>query len=173
MMETSLNFGEVVKLIANETYIVIDALYLNEIKEHRSLLVSDSWKDNVRTIAFPYVDNPFAIYKSKREQFVIAQIKEVKFDPELAYDPSVFSSDTGIILFLAEKHLSEFVQNYDYETLTDSLIDLLNLNYWKNLILNYPAGEVAIVFSQGIDTLSDLNGSGIYQIYDNPQNQNH
>jgi len=91
-------------------------------------------------------------------------------EPLTRYQYVIKSSDTGIVVFLAEKHLSEFVQNYDYETLTDSLKDLLNLNYWKNLTVNYPVGEIAIVFSQAIDTLSDLNGSGIYQIYDNPQN---
>ncbi|WP_256012528.1 hypothetical protein [Desertivirga xinjiangensis] len=75
MKNLSLN-NESLQLNNGESYLIIDALYLDELKDKKVPL---SFNDTISWIreSFPYNDTPFAIYKAKSDLFSNEQIRKV------------------------------------------------------------------------------------------------
>lgn len=59
------------------------------------------------------------------------------YDTVIEGDTSFFSTDTGLIVFALEDVLMEFLKDYSYEDLVDSEDELINENYWKELVSKF------------------------------------
>ncbi|KFF12584.1 hypothetical protein [Flavobacterium hydatis] len=155
--------NEPLELDINKSYYIIDALYLNDIKDE-FLNKNSLPKDNdIRNNVFPYTDTPFAKYKANKKTFFVSQIKKVDYDEVVLGDTSFFSTDTGLIILLLENILIEFIKNYNYEDLVDSKDELINENYWKGLTLKFNPTDIGLILSD-MNSENDFDGSGTYRI---------
>ena len=159
-----LNMGDNITLLVGETYLVIDALYTNDLSQKLDSLKSENWYEDARKQIFPYVAAPFAVYVADSEFFTLDQIQSINYSKDLSPDKTVFVSDTDTVLFLDIRFLIEFLENFDYNELTDSLTDLFNVEYWNTLYLAYPPGAVGLLYSNAPESAVGLNGSGVYRI---------
>ena len=145
-------------------YIVIDALYINEIRAELAHLKRDDIFNEIRNIVFPYTYNPFAEFIPEEKVFRIDQIKNVDFDKIDVDDIGVFTTDSGVVIFVNKELFLDFVLKFDYDELVDSSTDLLNLDYWNSIINDFNLFDVAIIVSPGINTGTHFQGSGIYKL---------
>ena len=166
MNNISLN-GEPIFLQPEIEYFVIDALYLNDVRNAREKLSFDNIDEEIRQVVFPfpYTDTPFARFKPKKKEFNINEIKSVTYEEVLADKSLFFSTDTGLILFIAEKIFGDMLKNsdYDYDILVDSSLNPINIDYWDQLVNDYPPLNTALVVSPGINSEVDFKGSGLYK----------
>lgn len=163
MKNISLN-GEPIELSVTIKYIVIDALYINDIRSELGNLNKGNIFSEVRSVVFLYTDTPFAEYIPEEKVFNLDQIKKVDYDKIDMNDIGVFSTDSGVVIFVNKELFVDFVSKFDYDELMDSSTDLLNLDYWNSVIDNFNLFDVAIIVSPGINTGADYQGSGIYKL---------
>lgn len=160
MINISTN-SEQLELNKGKMYIVIDALYLNEIKVklHEAF---DSWKQ-VRQKVFPYTDTPFAEYVPLDSIFTLPQIIKLNYQDVVQKDLSVFSTDTGLILFVSKDVFWDVIKEYSYDDLVNSELELLNFQYWTELTSRYNYRDIALLTSFE-ESKYDFDGSGTYKI---------
>lgn len=160
MKNISIN-NENLQLNIGKTYIVIDALYLSEIKsEYKRTFQS---LKQIRENIFPYTDTPFAEYIAKDPLFTLSKISKIDYAEVIEGDKLVFSTDTGLIIFVNENILWDFVNDFDYEKLVNSEIELLNYSYWEQIISSYDYRDIAIMISFQ-ENKNEFDGSGTYKI---------
>lgn len=162
MDNISLN-GEVIKTKIGTSYLIIDALYLNDVKENIPNFCNDIISE-IRLNVFPYTDTPFAEYIAIDSTFDIHKIKKV--DNMSKVDASFFSTDTGLLVLINKNLLVDLLNSYDYDKLVDSPDpnEIINLIYWEQLKSNYDTDEVGLILAPGIDSGFDFEGSGTYRI---------
>jgi hypothetical protein len=151
-----------VKLKNNAMYYLIDALYINNIRERMSLLTEENIDSQIRGKIFPYTDTPFAKYYSKSEKFEISAIKDITRS-NIA-DDSCFSLDTGFLMFINESCFLQFVKTFTYDDLVDSLSDIIDFSYWDNMTKNYDYDDIALIISEGENSKYEFKGGGSYKI---------
>lgn len=155
---------EPIELTPNIDYVVIDALYINDIKKEIPNLDTQNIFGEIRTKVFPYTETPFAEYKCDEKVFSVSRIRKIDFNEIESTDIRVFSSDSGAIVFVNKKIFLEFVSRFDYNELTDATDHLLNINYWKNAVSAFDFFDTAIIVAPGVESQSEFDGSGIYRI---------
>lgn len=155
---------EPVELRCGIKYIIIDALYINDVKQELSNLSSDNLINEVRIKVFPFTDTPFVEYTPKMKFFTINQIKKVEYDQIDFSKNNVLSTDSGVLIFINEIIFIDFVTKFDYGELVNSQTDLLNIFYWRSIVNNYNLLDIAIVVSPGVDFGVEFDGSGSYMI---------
>lgn len=161
-MKSLPNNNEPLELSINKQYYVIDALYLTEIKSE--FLKANILPKDIRNEVFPYTDTPFALYKPNESTFYINQIIKVDYDEVVLEDFSFFSTDTGLIAFIFEDILIEFLKDFNYEHLVDSENDeLINEKYWRQLISKFNTTDVGLILAD-VNSENDFDGSGTYRI---------
>ncbi|OXE98199.1 hypothetical protein BC749_12022 [Flavobacterium araucananum] len=158
-MKSLPNNNEPLELSINKQYYVIDALYLNDIKSE--FLKANTLPKDIRNEVFPYTDTPFAQYKPEENIFYVNQIIKVDFDEIVLEDLSFFSTDTGLIVFISEDILLEFLKDFNYEDLVDSENELINEKYWKQITSKFKLEDIGLVIA---DLENDFDGSGTYMI---------
>lgn len=163
MNNISLN-KETLELRRGIQYIVVDALYINDIKEEISNLSSENIVSEIRNKVFPYTDTPFAEYIPTESIFNLEQIKKVDYNQIKTIDKSVLSTDSGVLIFIAEKLFENFVLKFDYGDLVNSSTNLINIDYWNSITSDYILSDVAILVSPGIDVGVEFDGGGTYKI---------
>lgn len=163
-MNISIN-KEPIKVKNNIEYIVIDALYIDDIREKWSELEKDDIINEIRNKVFPYTDTPFAQYISKNDTIGIEQIKRHNnISNEDIITPNMFSVDSGILIFINRNKIINFVSNFSYNELINYEIGVLNINYWKVITSDYSYEDIALILSPGIGSGIDFEGSGTYCI---------
>ena len=163
-MNISLN-KEPIKVNRNVEYIVIDALYIDDIKEKLLELRKDNIISEIKEKIFPYTDTPFAEYIPKNNEVNLNQIKKVEIiSYEEMMSTNTFSVDSGILIFINKKNLINFISDFSYNELINSITDILNINYWKDITNNYLYEDIAMILSPGVESGVDFDGSGIYKI---------
>jgi hypothetical protein len=155
---------EAINLKSGTKYIVIDALYINDIRQELSNIREKFKIDEIRSKVFPYTNTPFAKYTPLMDTFTLPQIRKVDFARIDDEEKSVLSTDSGVLIFIAENVFSDFVSKFDYYELVNSEIDLLNTDYWRTMVKNYNMTDVALVVAPGIGSGVDFEGSGTYRI---------
>ena len=160
MKNISIN-NEPLELSIGKSYYIIDALYLNDIK--KELLNTNNLPEDIREQVFPYTDTPFAQYKTNKNTFFVSQIKKVDYSEVILGDVSFFSTDTGLIIFIFEDILIEFIKDYNYEDLVDSEDELLNEKYWEKLVSKFNATDIGLILSE-MNSGNDFDGSGTYRV---------
>ncbi len=153
--------NEPLEVNIGKQYYVIDALYLTDIK--REFLKANILPKDIRNEVFPYTDSPFALYKPNDNTFYINQIIKVDYDEVVLEDFSFFSMDTGLIVFILEDILVEFLKAFNYEDLVDSKNELINEKYWKQLVSKFKLEDIGLVLADS-DLGIDFDGSGTYKI---------
>lgn len=163
MKNISLN-KEPIELTASIKYIVIDALYINEIRLEVSNLTNDNIFNEIRSTVFPYTETPFAEYIPMESVFTLDKIKKVDYDQIHSDDSSVFSTDSGVIVFVNEKIFIDFTSKFDYDELVDSSTELLNVGYWISIVNDFNLSDTAVIISPGANSGIEFDGSGTYKI---------
>lgn len=153
--------NESLELSIDKQYYVIDALYISEIKNE--FLKANTLPKDIRNEVFPYTDTPFAVYKPDSTIFYINQIIKVDYDDVVLEDLSFFSTDTGLIVFISESILIEFLKDFDYEDLVDSKNELINERYWKQIVSKFKLVDIGLVLADS-DSENGFDGSGTYKI---------
>jgi len=153
--------NEPLEVSIGKQYYVIDALYLTDIKSE--FLKANILPKDIRNEVFPYTDSPFALYKPNENNFYISQIIKVDYDEVVLEDFSFFSADTGLIVFILEDILVEFLKAFNYEDLVDSKNELINEKYWKQLVSKFKLEDIGLVLADS-DLENDFDGSGTYKI---------
>jgi hypothetical protein len=151
-------------LVCGVKYIVIDALYVNDIRQELSDLNVDEIFNEIRNKVFPYTDTPFVEYIPRKKTFTLNQIKRVNHNQLMSRDKSVLSSDSGVLIFINTLIFIDFVSKCDYDELVNSETELLNIDYWRSITKSYNLHDVAITVSPGINSGIDFDGSGLFKI---------
>lgn len=160
MKNLSIN-NESLELSIGNQYYIIDALYLTDIK--KEFLITNTLPKDIRKEIFQYTDTPFAQYKPKETIFKINQFIKVDYDDIILEDFSFFSTDTGLIIFILEDIFVEFLKDFNFENLVDSQNELINKQYWEQLISKFNVKSIALVLAEA-DSENDFDGSGTYKI---------
>ncbi len=151
-----------------ELYIVIDSLYLMEIKNNMSDLEKLDIREmlfKIRKEIFPYTDLPFAQYHSNSSLFNIEKIKKIDYYEALNTYQKAFSTDTGLIIFLNINIFKDFVIAFDYDALIDHHIEDINLKYWDSISEKFETNDLALVYSvEENDDIEFSGGGGDYII---------
>jgi hypothetical protein len=153
-----------IKLKIGQSYIIIDALYLMDIKEKLSKIDTIRLIDCIREIIFPYTDIPFAEYKSNLSSFTLNDLKKVDYEEVDISNRSFLCTDTGILIFVNENILLKFIELFDYSELVNSLIDIINIEYWDKLTNQFDEMDLGLMMSQSEDENEILNGGGTYKV---------
>lgn len=162
MKNISLN-KESIELAVDTKYIVIDALYINNIRLEYPDLISNDPFNEIRRKVFPYTDTPFAEYTSREPVFTVDKIKKADYDQSDS-GGNMFSTDSGVIVFVNEKIFIDFILKFDYDELVDSAAELLNLAYWNSIVKDFKLSDFAIIVSPGVNSEVEFDGSGTYKI---------
>lgn len=159
--------GESLALKPNEVYIAIESLYLDKIKQEIHNLKKDDLLNEIKNkiFTFPYTDLPFAKFTIGNNRFAINKITKINYDKITDLDKDkCFSTDTGLIILLVPRLIEIFVQNYDYKSLVDSIIEPINLCYWKRITACIPSNEIGLILAPGINSGFEFEGGGVYKI---------
>lgn len=150
-----------IKLRAREKYIVIDPLYLDDIRENLTLLDKNNLLLEIKEKVFLYTDNPFIEYVPLSEYFNINLISKVNdFDTIKGND--VVCTDSGMIIFINERVFLSLISRFSYGELTDSLTEIINQTYWKELMSIYDPYNLGLIIAPGLGL--EFDGSGVYRI---------
>lgn len=159
MNNISLN-KEPINLCIGRHYIVMDAMYLNEVKEYLEVLTDNNLLERLKKI-FPYNKIPFARILPSKGILHIEDIKEVDYDHIIDYE-HCFATDSALILLICQDKVISFLSQYNYYDLIDKIYESNNNEVWKNLQLNFLPGEIALVGAPGVNSGCDFIGSGTY-----------
>lgn len=162
MMNISIN-SEDIHLNIEKTYWIIDALYLNDIAKQDLSDVKDI-SQFVRQKIFMYNLNPFAYYKPKDKIFSVKKIKQLEYsviDKNNMED--VFSTDTGLVLFINENIIYTLLKYYNYDNLVDSMIDIINYEYWESIVNKFEQDDIALIMANDNNNF-EFVGSGLYRV---------
>ncbi len=164
MRNISLN-NESIRLKSNKKYIVIDALYIDNIRQIPFICdIDNNSLEILRTEVFPYTDTPFAEFNSCSEIFKIEQIKKINYHNINVKDNSIFSTDTGLIIFINKEIFSSFIKNFSYEDLVNSDLEIIDINYWDLITNDLDLDDVGLILSSGLNYGVDFSGSGTYKV---------
>jgi len=152
--------NENIVLYKHKRYWVIDASYLNSIKEEISSLDFAHLEDEIRSKIFPYTDYPYAKFTPDKEIFEIKKIKKIDNSNIGIQNDAAFSIDSSIIIMVENSIFLDLIPKYDYYQLTDSF-DEINISYWNNLIEQFGEYSLGLILATGNN---DFDGGGIYII---------
>ncbi|MCT4646086.1 MAG: hypothetical protein N4A74_13955 [Carboxylicivirga sp.] len=156
--------GELVHLEPQVDYLVIDTLYLEDIKEYIENNNDLFHLEEVRDHVFEFMEYPFAEIRVEDGEFLINRIIQVVDIAKVNDLSRCFASDSGLIILIKKSLFKEVVKNISYEMLTDHKSEILNLNYWEDLSTKYLLTDLALILAPGINCGFDFTGSGLYLI---------
>lgn len=159
--------GQYILLQEGKCYFVIDALYLDRVKQNIDSIDKSNVEEEIRARVFPYTEAPYTkicLPQTGGGQLKF-EIENIKRDDDEDDILGSFSSDTGVIIFIEESILIDFVVDFDYNHLVESgTAELINLDYWLGLEKKFGSSNCALILSPGINKGFDFNGSGFYKI---------
>lgn len=158
--------GEDIQLQSGKPYFIVDALYLDQIKNELSDNVNlSNLEDEIREKIFPYTETPFAVFTLEAlggtdiSKIEVSNIKRTEDVDSLS-----FSTDTGLIVILQKSILLEFLKSFNYNELVEGLNDPVNISYWLELEKKFGEHSCGLILSPGIKSGFDFDGSGQYKI---------
>ncbi len=153
-----------IKIKAEQSYIVIDALYLMDIKENLDKIDEIELINSIRKICFPYTDIPFAEITTSKPIFTIDNFKKNdNYEDVNISNNSLLSTDTGLLIFINKKILIRFIELFDYDWLVSSLTDIINIGYWDGITEQFNETDLGLMMSQSEEE-GILCGGGVYRI---------
>ncbi|GAA3915741.1 hypothetical protein GO495_19120 [Chitinophaga oryziterrae] len=157
--------GEDINLKTGKHFVIIDVLYVEDIrKEMGNLDLSNLYKE-IKDKIFPFAYAPFSRFLNKKPIFPISAIKDGRDEIGVNKDnPLFFSSDTGTLIFIAEDYFTDFISICDYDEIIEAVIPPYKRSFWDSITSRYPAGDIALVASPGLNSGYELVGGGAYKI---------
>lgn len=155
--------GESIHLRKGNTYIIIDALYLNDIRLNLDKINLGDLR-NVKESVSPYNKFPFGIINLKGYGLFEINVKDILSTDYDNGDESCFSSDTGLVLIFRVSDLVFFVSMIDYDSLADNALSPEKFTFWDELRKIGGEETCALLLAQDVKSGYDFNGSGIYKI---------
>lgn len=150
---------EHLKLDVGKTYLVIDSLYVNDIRDaFFNKYIEEYDYNEIRRIVFPYVATPFTFYNSGTPIFDVQQIEPAT---QSLNTGRCFSVDSGLLIFINTEIFFNLLPLFDFEELVETNNGLINISYWKKLTSNFKEIDLALVLASSDMTFS---GSGVYHI---------
>ncbi|MBC7851543.1 MAG: hypothetical protein H7Y31_17495 [Chitinophagaceae bacterium] len=164
MVNISLS-GEDIFLLTNRNYYVIDALYVDKLRERHSEIDWTNAENSIRNTIFPFSDAPFAIisFQQTNRNICAFPLNKIKKNPGDKIDEKSFSTDTGLILFIAQLILRDFIAHFNYAIFVED-IEGLGVQKWARIQRRYGDNECAAILSQGVYGNSEFDGSGMFRI---------
>jgi hypothetical protein len=157
--------GREISLLKNERFIVMDAMYLDEVRASGITIDYSNFIQEVKHKVFIYNKIPAAGMMSPDDGIMrIEWIRNVDYEEVKDSDESCFCTDTGLLLFIKEDLLQEFTLVFEREHLFDFRIGSLHYEYIQSLLDRFPMGSIGIVLEPGLDTGYDFTGSGCYRL---------
>ncbi len=156
--------GENILLHPNQNYIVIDALYLDSIRDGIDKIDLKNLITELREKVFPYTTTPFAEYTFIEKIFRYRYIRKFDYRKYPKHDRSVFSTDTSLLAFVNKKILNDFVPLFDFGELVDTGIEYINFPFWDSIITKFDFQDIGLISGQGINLGLEFESSGVYQI---------
>ena len=158
--------GEDILLRSGKSYFIIDALYLNDVKNGLTDVDTYDLENDIRRRIFPYTETPFAIIALDKigDGLQAIEIDKIKKAGDEDVNPRCFSTDTGLIIILEKSIFLEFLTHFDYDKLVEGLSEPINLSYWTELEQQFAAYNCGLILSPGIKSGFDFDGSGLYKI---------
>jgi hypothetical protein len=147
----------------NCKYVLIDALYINNIKKRIKDIDPNLLIEDYKNIIFPYARFPYAIYNNTSTTFEISRIKRNNYEFDDSNSAIFLDSDTGILIIIKENQLLNFAEKFDFGKLVDS-DDLVNLNYWEEITQDYLETDIGLIAHQLGRNQTDLSGGGEYMV---------
>jgi hypothetical protein len=147
-------------------YVVIDSLYLMEIKKYIydfNDLDGQELITRITNEVFPYTDLPFVLFRPCDSNFSINRIEKVNYSDELVNSKNAFSGDTGLIIFLNFNILKEFIEKFDYDLLVNHPIEDFDIEYWNTIVEDFNLEDIALVCSSITNDTQVFDG-GTYKI---------
>lgn len=163
-------YGEDILIKVGKLYYVIDALYLQKIKEELPNISINDIEAEIKSKIFPYTEAPFAIISFNNTGDLLASIKvsQIKKGDEENISTTSFSTDTGLVIIIEKPIFLDFLNLYDYDKLVEGDIELLNKDYWEQLQQNFGIYQCGVILAPGTKSEFDFDGSGLYKITDIP-----
>ena len=157
---------EQIQLKLGVKYIVIDGLYINDIKSELDKLDINNLENDIREKIFIYTKTPFAEYTAESPFFNINKLKSIKDDKLENGNKGklMLSTDTGLLIFINKNFFFDFIKIFDYDDLVDSLIEPINISYWEFITKQFELADIGLILSPGINSNIDFIGSGTYLI---------
>lgn len=156
--------GEPIQLCVDTEYIVIDPLYLSDIKEEMSIFDMENAYEVIKERVFPYTSEPFAEYKPNLSTFSVDKIKYADPEEDERYNKNSFDSDSGLVIFCNKDLLQKFIVLFDYDELVESDKEIISTQYWRQKTSRFSYSDFALILAPGIDSGYDFVGSGTYTI---------
>ena len=158
--------GEDIFLLNGKSYFIIDALYLNDVKDELAGVDIDNLETYMKEKIFPYTETPFAVISlnnsgEERRRIEIKKIKKVEYDD---IDSRCFSTDTGLVVMIERSIFFNLLRHFDYNKLVGGLNEPINRLYWSELEGEHDAYTCGLVLSPGVNSGFDFVGSGLYKL---------
>jgi hypothetical protein len=152
----------IVYLATGESYLVIDPLYIERIRNHLHLATAGRWLD-LQESAFPFGENCFAIYRPSNGSLSVEMIKDVDMDGQCPAF-SCFVCDSGAIALIRLDSLSSVVERFSYDNLFSGSTEAVHWTYVEEVSNGLPPKSLVVLMSPGVGSVSDFIGSGCYTI---------
>lgn len=153
-----------IELKVGSNYIVIDALYLRDVKNNISSIIGDDVIKNIRVKVFPYTDTPFAEFVPNESIFNLNRIKKVIYEEVDLESKRLFSTDTGVLVFVEKVIILDFAEKFDFGQLVTANVGSIDIAYWNSIAKLFDKYDVALVASCGNLSKLEFDGSGTYEI---------
>ncbi|QEC79319.1 hypothetical protein [Mucilaginibacter ginsenosidivorax] len=163
MNNISLNH-ESIRLATGSTYVIIDGLYVGDIKNSIKTSEKSGSIEEIQEVVFSYNAMALGEFVADVAIFDVSRIKKVTYDKSLLAKKNVVSTDTGLLLFINKLAFWDFIERFDYDALVDSNVSLINELFWQSLIKGYEITDFALIIPAISESGISLGGSGIYEI---------
>jgi hypothetical protein len=167
--------NENIKLKAGIRYIIIDALYINEIRENFSFtdikenIINSELLKKIKSDVFSYTYAPWMEYTPNEDIFRVDKIRKAVYESESHDENKLFCTDTSFIFFINKIYFLDFIKKFDYDKILETPLEHileLNIEFWNFLTEGYSYEDIASIVSPGMYRGIDFDGSGLYYIED-------
>ncbi len=168
MSNISIN-GESLKLHSGKQYFLIDALYIDNIRQLIPGVDNSNLEHKILAEALPYAGCPYAKFYSGSNFFDIKRIKKISHDDAIAGDRSFFVSDTGVFVLVQHEVMIEFAEVFSFGDLFDfrnssNGIDLFDKKYWDNIEAKFQFGEIGLIIPNEDINDDGYGGGGTFRV---------
>ena len=146
---------------------LIDSLYLSDIKAEVDAIDKKNWETDIRSRIFPYTKTPFTLFEfndliSPKE---LGPHNIMRANNETDEPSRCFSTDTGLLVVFRTDFLFELISYLDYDELVDTPdVSGINVKYWDAIEDEFEKECCGLILSPGVDSGFDFEGSGLFKL---------
>lgn len=159
--------GEDISIVVGKSYYVIDALYLDKIKEELSnISIASDIEEEIKSKIFPYTEAPFAIISINSGNLLASiKVSDIKKSNDENINARNFSTDSGLVVIIEKSIFIDFINLFNYDKLVEGETELLNKGYWEQFQKNFGEHQCGVILAPGTNSEFEFDGSGLYEIF--------